>query len=268
MYQGFDVNITQGVLNSSKDTAKEMFDSFDKTIKKSLDEYIGDDGILSGEKMQKDWFPEIKADIFISHAHKDESEVLALAGWLYNEFKLTSFVDSRIWGYAPALLRTIDNRYCKYTDDKGKSWYNYDRRNGSTAHIYMMLSAALIKMIDNSECLFFLNTPNSINASNSIEELTFSPWIYGEILYSRLIKRSMPDRLNQETRTFSKGGPVNLGLNEQLNIKYPVDKKHLKKLNIGILQNWYLRHDQEKDNHPLDTLYSIYEDLETSIIKG
>ena len=62
--------------------------------------------------MQANWFPQIKADIFISHSHKDEDLALALAGWLKVSFGLTAFIDSCVWGYANDLLKMIDYKYC------------------------------------------------------------------------------------------------------------------------------------------------------------
>ena len=62
--------------------------------------------------MQANWFPQIKADIFISHSHKDKGLALALAGWLEETFGLTAFIDSCVWGYANKLLKMIDDEYC------------------------------------------------------------------------------------------------------------------------------------------------------------
>lgn len=52
----------------------------------------------------------------------------------------------------------------------------------------MIFSVALTQMIDNTECLFFQNTPNSITPNATINH-TESPWIYFEIAMSRLIRK-------------------------------------------------------------------------------
>ena len=67
--------------------------------------------ILNGNKIQIDWFPQISADIFISHSHDDEDLANAFAGWLYDEFKLTSFIDSNAWGYVDELLTLFNKEY-------------------------------------------------------------------------------------------------------------------------------------------------------------
>ena len=144
------------------------------TIEKIINSFIKDDASLDGSKMQANWFPQIKADIFISHSHKDEKLALALGGWLKETFGLTAFIDSCVWGYSNYLLKLIDDVYCRNIN---RNSYDYDKRNYSTSHVHMMLSVALTQMIDNTECLFFLNTPNSITPDTIINQ-TESPWIY------------------------------------------------------------------------------------------
>lgn len=121
-------------------------------IERTLKGFVGVDGILDGTKLQENWFPQVDADIFISHSHKDEKRAIALAGWIQEIFGLKVFIDSCIWEYSENLLRLIDNHYCLNSDKKS---YSYEKRNQSTSHVHMMLSSALTMMIDKAECLFF-----------------------------------------------------------------------------------------------------------------
>jgi hypothetical protein len=73
--------------------------------------------------------------------------VLSIAGWLYDNFEIVSFIDTCVCGYSGELLKIIDKEYC-YDDDTG--FYDYNMRNLSTSHVYMMLSVALSKMIYNT----------------------------------------------------------------------------------------------------------------------
>jgi hypothetical protein len=57
---------------------------------------------------------------------------------------------------------------------------------------YMMLASALTLMMDKTECVFFLNTPESIKTEDVIKK-TASPWIYHEITMLHLIQKN---RLN------------------------------------------------------------------------
>ena len=70
-----------------------------------------------------------------------------------------------------------------------------------------MICPPKIQMIDNTECLFFLNTPNSISFDAPVHSTTSSLWIYSEIAMSRLIRKQVPERLknlNESRNTFSK----------------------------------------------------------------
>ena len=243
MYRGFKLNINDSIFAQfikgliplpdylkGNDTAykfyyskgKVLFDKQKRIITENLKQYvIGESGVIDGTKLQNDWFPQINCDIFISHSHKDEDLAIALAGWLYETFKLDSFIDSCIWGYADDLLKIIDEEHCK---NANKS-YNYKLRNYSTSHVHMMLNMALMQMIDKSECLFFLNTPNSIDLSN-IETRTLSPWIYSEIGISQMIEKK-----RIRTKCFST-------LDESLKVSYLLDLSHLQSINHHKLLEW------------------------------
>jgi len=186
MYKGYNLHIGLLDLDFSKysEKGKKMFNENRQKIQSTLDSFALKDGSLDGSKMQEDWFPQIKADVFISHSHKDENLAKCFAGWLKETFDLDSFIDSCVWGYSNNLLRIIDDKFCK---NENTPTYNYNKRNGSTSHVHMMLSTALTMMLDKTECVFFLNTPNSIT-TDSVISRTYSPWIYHEIAMTKLIK--------------------------------------------------------------------------------
>ncbi len=221
-------------------------------IKRTLDSFVSADGSLNGSKMQANWFPQVEADIFISHSHKDEKMAITLAGWLSEKFGLSTFIDSCIWGYSNDLLKLIDNKHCL---NPGGETYSYQKRNYSTSHVHMMLSTALNMMIDKAECLFFLNTPNSITTSDIIGN-TESPWIYSEIAMSQLVrKKPLREYRPEITKAFSKGGV----LNEQLRIKYDLYLGHLTEISGADLTEWKKAWNKISLNekYPLDTLYEL-----------
>jgi len=232
------------------DKGLKLYNENKKRIKKSIDSFILDDGSLDGSSMQTNWFPQIESDIFISHSHKDEKRAIALAGWLNKEFGLNTFIDSCIWGYANELLRTIDNSYCLQTD----GYYSYQKRNNSTSHVHMMLSTALLMMMDNTECVFFLNTPSSIS-TNEVIDKTESPWIYSELAFTQFIRQNVPDRLKlyDLTETFS-GADGKLEKGGRLIIKYEVDLTHLITINGSNLDKWKERYVK---GHALDKFYEL-----------
>lgn len=268
MYRGFNLSLERKVFKEEdfEDLREIGFQSLTcqkATIEGIINSFIDDDGFLDGSKMQANWFPQIKADVFISHSHKDRELALALAGWLRETFGLTAFIDSCVWGYANDLLKMIDNKYCY---QKATKTYSYQKRNYSTSHVHMMLSVALTQMIDNTECLFFLNTPNSITP-NPIINQTESPWIYSEIATSQLIRKKKLEEYRQvalmeSQKTFSDGG--------ELKFRYDLPTEYLTEINADILETWekywssldssnykYPQYSENLRVHALDKLYEL-----------
>lgn len=162
-------------------------------VRTKLEGYITGD-VLNGSKVQDDWFPALDADIFISHSHKDLDLANALAGWIYETFRLKVFIDSNVWGYTSDLLKNINDKYSnKRRDSDGGYLYNYDQCNQASQHVNMMLSVALQKMIDKVECVILLNTNNSVTVFEENENCinsTYSPWIYSEIICTQIVRQN------------------------------------------------------------------------------
>ncbi|AWI05516.1 hypothetical protein [Clostridium drakei] len=245
MFVGFKLKVDGNLFNDygihCYNTGKKLFNMNRKKIEKNLDNFILKDGSLDGSNIQSGWFPQIDADIFISHSYKDKNMAIALSGWLSRNFQLNAFVDSCVWGYCENLLEEIDNRYC-LTDD---GHYDYIKRNYSTSHVHMMLSTALAMMMDKAECLFFLNTPNLIKASDIIKK-TQSPWVYMEIAAAKLI-RKIPREIFVSKQNF--------------NINYDLNMEHLYEINDQDLEKWRincLKPEKKLDKfEKLDELYKI-----------
>lgn len=155
----------------------------------------GSNEIFSADKIQEKLFPTIKDnDIFLSHAHKNEDEVIKLAIKL-ERYGLKVFVDSCVWGNVFDLLESIDNAYCK----TGKNLYSYKKSSHTAANVYMILNTALHKMIDQSELFIFLGSKTSVTVRDTIDgskrESVRSPWIYSELMFANQVRRSPKKRL-------------------------------------------------------------------------
>lgn len=238
----------------------DMYNEFEKQSQKALDEFITPNGRIDGTALQENWFSITKADVFLSHSHKDINKVKAFAGWLKYTFGLTSFIDSCCWGYCDKLLRIIDDDYC-YNDLYGT--YSYELRNYSTSHVHMMLSSALSQMIDNTECIIFFDTPNSIvlkdellSVKNGNTEATLSPWIYHELSMSTMIRQTRPER---EKITLEHSSQE---IRNALDIQYEVGRflKNMKSLTNNDLSKWKER--AHPDEFALDTLYKMLKNRE------
>lgn len=210
---------------------------------------------IDGSKLQEDWFPNVNADVFISHSHRDKNQALVLAGYLKDKFNLTAFIDSTIWGNSVELLKLIDDKYCK----SSKDYYSYDKRNYSTAHVHMMLSTALNQMIDKVEVLIFINTPQSITSEKAINK-TNSPWIYSELATSKTIRKVVPKRhIERRKKEFTKGkARIDEDALNRLSILYDTDLNHLTNITEKSLDHWSREFFENSKPHPLDILYKLY----------
>jgi hypothetical protein len=261
MYSGFKLTLDESDFTQMKrDTSDNSIFLADRTeiiiqekqIKRVLDDLLLGNGDLDATKMWEQWFPEISSHVFISHSHKDEHNVKIFAKWLYEKFSITSFIDSTVWGYADNLLKQIDDKFCL---NAGGEHYSYDKRNVSTAHVHMVLTSALTMMLDNTECVIFLNTPNSINPKDNISgDTTYSPWIFNELLASKLLRRKSPDRF---IATLDSVSASMEHLEEALKVQYPVHLEHLTDLSNPDLQNWEWRAINQDPDDNLDLLYKI-----------
>lgn len=250
MFRGFELkNLRKDIFNDSFEKYLRIgetdFDKYELEIGETIKEFNKIDGSIDGDKMQSAWFPQFDADIFLSHSHADKDLVIAFAGWLKNFFDLKVFVDSCIWGHSKILQNIIDEKYSKIGDRK----YDYDKALYASSHVHMMLNTALMQMIDNCECIIFLNTPNSVKPTEVINKVV-SPWIYSEIGMTKLIKRKKINehrfkKLYEETKTFS-----------AFEIEYNLDTKHLTQLTITDLINWKNSF-ANKSGYALDYLYKL-----------
>lgn len=209
---------------------RSYFENYQAEIETSLQDFIDENGVIDGTKLQNNWFPvETDFDVFLSHSHSDEKTAIALAGFLQKELGLNTFIDSCLWGYSNELLKRIDIQYCMHRNGE---MFDYDKRNYSTSHVHMMLSIALTSMIDACETVFLLNTPQSISLEEDIKkEQTSSPWIYHELSTANVMRvKPITDYRNQHEFLEHKDGVYNF-VNESasLAIKYYVD---------GVLQNF------------------------------
>lgn len=230
MYRGFQYEATR-VDDDLIRLAKTSYEKHKRIVKESLSEYLQADKSLNGKKMSEDWFPQIECDVFISHSHADEDKALTLAGWLLKNFNISSFIDSCVWGNAYDLQVMVDKEYCY--NEKNVT-YDYNSVMFSSSHIHMMLASSLTMMIDKAECIFFLNTPNSLSVGDTISK-TKSPWIYHELSTCNLIRKRLPEMhrpeiIEDEREVMKKA--------EELSVEYEIDLSILTMVTESDLSKW------------------------------
>lgn len=258
LYSKFNLEMSNNFCDSETRNyfykGQQIYEKYQKDLNKQLKSLVFDGDKLDGTTIQKNWFDAMKADVFLSHSHKDIDQVKAFAGWLYENFNLVAFIDSCVWGYCDDLLKEIDNTFCKNSED---NTYDYNLRNHTTSHVHIMLATAITEMIDNTECIIFINTPNAISLSNDIDKIqrgenkvTLSPWIYHELAMTSVIRR----RELKDTRKKVKYEKFS----ESVGIEHEVNRylKNMISINERELMLWKNKY-KKFNGFSLDLLYDI-----------
>lgn len=178
-----------------------------KNLKNQINKTSLEDGNarVDAESIWDDWFSSINADVFISHSSKDGKLAIQFANWLYEKFNLKSFVDSQFWLRIDNLQREFDEKtkFMKIEYDSSgmpseKAYYDYNKRNESTAHVHALVTYALTKMINKTPVFIFIKSNSSISFEESIEKLT-SPWIFHELAIVDLINSQKLKKLEEQS---------------------------------------------------------------------
>lgn len=215
-------NFSGNLLEDVSSYAVDAYKKRNQNIFVNLEEYLLDEGnIFSADKIIEKLFPQIDVDIFLSHSHSDQDEVIKLAVKL-EELGLKVFVDSCYWGYVSDLQKNIDLKYSRENGD-----LIYEKVIRTAASIKMILSSALHRMIDQTEAFIFINTPHSINIEDGLgaNPTTSSAWIFSELYFVSRVKQVIPKRISEKLRLKmeSSGMPSLESLNESVEIRFDVD---------------------------------------------
>ncbi|GAA3674130.1 TIR domain-containing protein [Acetobacter lovaniensis] len=265
MFRGFNITLSSELSDYVK-IGRKLARSEKERIADTLASFIDNKGDVIAEKLIDEWFPKENYDIFISHSHKDINLALSLAGYLEEKLGLSCFIDYQAWNYCDDLLKSVDNLYCY---QKTSKTYSYSKRNRTTAHIHNMLCIALAEMMDKSECLFFINTKNSIenqhiSASYSDGSSTYSPWLYYEISMLNIINIKKPNRGGDIVESMSRKDSMATEAYDSIPIKYRINIENLPKLDNSAIIKWCAEKRRadlvrsDKKIHSLDILYRMY----------
>lgn len=237
----------------------------EKLINNNYDQKASKSQTIDALLLEKDWFKDVDADIFISHSHKDKDLAMGLAWWLNRTFGLNCFIDSKSWGYADKLLNKLCSKYAKKNKIDGTSSFNYKTCMDLSKNVYTLLSMALQKMIDKTEVTFIINTENSIQQhTDEKRSTTNSPWIYTEITCTKIIRRK-PLPSNRTTQSYMKmleASSMMYMKGADIKMEFLLPLEHLHKINDNKLYEWkekYTNNPQEYIS-PFDALYLLTKD--------
>ncbi|MBU3130413.1 hypothetical protein [Clostridium tagluense] len=266
MFAGFNLDLSSNLIrfnnkiidfDNYKEIGEEHLNQQKTKCENALKSYIVD-GTVDGTKLQNDWFPGVEADIFISHAHKDIELAQGLAGWLNKTFRLNCFIDLNVWGYADEILEMINSKHSDKRQDTDGGWlYDHKKCNTASKHVNVMLSVALQKMIDKTEATFVLNTDNFIQ---KYADVTYSPWIYTEIVCTELVRNKPLSEYRKEQITKFAHENAQQSYNAEYSAAYKVSLEHLTDISISTLCDW--ANNKTKYKYELDKLYLITHPLE------
>lgn len=244
-----------------QEKGEKHLDAQKAVYQKDLKKYVNQNEI-DGTKIQNEWFPQVKADIFISHSHKDTELACALAGWINKNFGLRCFIDSNVWGYSEELLSEMNANLSDREEFGGRYLYDLKSCNMVSQHVNTMLSIALQKMIDKVEAVILLNTERAVTVHSDTQmEKTYSPWIYSEIICTQFIRKKpllAYRNYTIEHQTYE-GIYESVQYAKHLGISYDVSLKHLKELGVEDLELWNLEYGWHNLDYeyPLDALYKF-----------
>ena len=257
MYRGYNLTLElREITNHDRsmyyEAGRAMYKDNRDKIQKGLSSFLSPDGTINADKMQESWFPDVNADIFLSHSHADETDAIIWAGLFKIRFGVSTFVDSCVWGFANDLIFAIDDKWCKTFEIEGhsKKVFDYKESNRTASHVHMMLASALMKTIDKCECLFFLETPRSLNTKGIVDK-TFSPWIYYELGIANTIRESVP-RHRPVAKAFTKLGEDGIRKAASMPmVNYSVSRPKFKNVDKDIFASWLHKYDNFKNENPL-----------------
>lgn len=238
MYAAYQlINFPSDYFSDFIEEGAQTEETTSREVRSSLDTFLTPTGSVDAGKMMDEWFPNIKANVFISHSRADKNLALGLSG-LLSQIGLTPFVDSCVWHHAKDLLWEIDSKCCPI-DGTDSFWYK--KRNITTSHVHMMLGTALTKMMDHCECIFFLNTANSISPRTTQdvvagdEKVTHSPWLFHEISMLKLLRKRDLAAHRPGLKNFSEGKIASASLPR---FDYPVDIESLFAIDQEKFSTW------------------------------
>lgn len=265
MYKRFNADINELYSNLYLQNYNDS--TYDGSFNTSLDDFTKNIKCAYGKEINVDnivdeWFPKVKADVFLSHSHKDKEKVIQFANYLYEKFHITAFIDSEVWKYMNDLLDQLNNEYCMTDDHK---YYWYKNTLYTSENIHTILTASLMKMIDETECVIFLNSNNTtVNMAQNKE--TNSPWIYIELMINNIMRKQEPGRNRIDEGEVKKAAILEEAAMDSKPPVFSFDTTPLldsfKKLNSSHFKYW--ESEYQKNEHQikapamsLDILYKI-----------
>lgn len=256
MYRAFNLQLEENALKAyAADRTKYEYEK--SNSKEVLAKLIASEDTVSASEIKNILFPQTQSfNIFLSHSHNDLDLALRVKEYLENELGLTVFIDSVYWDNINELQDILN----EYHRNRVSGLFNHQKTMDVAVHANMILASALTEMIDRCECVFFLNTDNSVIKGEDVVEgndATYSPWIYHEIYTTTIIKTKINrDRVLLEHMD----SKLMFCVSSMPSIQYGLDLENMDLIDEEDLDIWlnvFLQKNRERDIHALDVLYFL-----------
>ncbi|NHB94695.1 hypothetical protein [Photorhabdus cinerea] len=214
--------------------------------------------VIEHEDIINNWFPNTGCHIFLSHSHKDKNLAIYIANKLYSQYRIKTFIDSQFWGFIDKAIEKINNTHCRSKNDQ--KYLDYEKSMKVASNFYLILSNALTNAIDESDSCWFLNTTNSLNASDKDEFGTYSPWIYTELNFTSKVRR-YPHQKRPIITTKSASNRFGMdgleSIDSNLVVRYDVTTKHMFNVKQLELENILNNNIKNNTDYLLDNSGSV-----------
>ena len=227
MFRSFKLSVSDVELDSLSDLNEHR--PMPRTI--SEEEMLQSVESRNANWILDNWFKEYGADVFLSHSSVDGDRARKVAGVL-SALGLNVFIDSELWGRVECLQRKIDDKYAVLKETNGVvEVYNYNKRNITTGHTHVLLTYALTRMINATECFIFLSTPQSVVSCTEATLDTYSPWLFHELEMVNVIEPQEPKRRRFLVESIAEDASVKAA-QENFSLKFCADTRRLKVIGL------------------------------------
>lgn len=247
MYKAFNVKFDY---NYFKGWSYQNFNTLDEKYKQKLRTLVNANKTVNAGEIKNILMPTDNFDIFISHSHKDVELAKCLAGYIEQELGLKCFIDSLYWGNIEELQEELNK---EHYNEKTES-YSHQKTMEVAKHANMILASALTEMIDRCECVFFLNTDNSVIPGKEAlkPNQTYSPWIYHEVYTVSRIRNNVPVRRQKLNECHYARDSEYI---EMPRIVYDLNLDGMIELNYNKIEKWKEKSSSKTRDEKLDYLY-------------
>lgn len=165
----------------SEEQGKQKYNHDKRVVKELLNECIVKEEAtyrLNANKLTELMFPNIDADVFLSHSHNNDFDLACkVSAYLEKKTGKKVFIDAVVWESIYELENELNMSFALKERNRDTNIYDYEKARNIASHVRLLLTTALSGMIKKCSAFVVLNTKSTFIGG----AMTNSPWIYYEI---------------------------------------------------------------------------------------